>query len=200
MIRLGRRPEVAPRRGELPPLAGFRLPGRHRTIAALAYRGVTTAELDDPVSRLAHRLDANVVIVGPDVGPVHGVEPTRRVIVDATPADAPVVDVLVVPGGLGWKQVAAAPDLSAWLADAAATARGILAMSTGSLLLASVGRLAGKDATGHWLAERELAELGANVQSVRSAHDETGRVVTAAGALAAMAVIDMIVDATLWAR
>ena len=46
----------------------------------------------------------------------------------------------------------------------------------------------------------DLADLGANVQSTRTAHDETGRVVTAAGALAALQMIDMVADATLWSR
>ena len=176
------------------------MPGRVRTVGALAYRGVTTAELDDPVTRLAHRLDANVTFVGRRLGRIHGVEPARAVVVDATPATAEPVDVLVVPGGLGWKQVAADVELREWLAASASRARSILAMSTGSLLLASVGRLDGRDATGHWLAERELARLGANVQSTRTAHDETGRIVTAAGALAALPMIDMVADATLWAR
>lgn len=170
------------------------------TVAACAYRGVTTAELDEPVRRLADRLRADAVFVGAEVGQVPGVEPGRPVHITHTPADAPVVDVLVVPGGLGWKRVVSDETIHRWLATAAADARGILAMSTGSLLLASVGRLEGREATGHWLAETELSELGARVSGTRSAQDEMGRVVTAAGAMAALGMVDLLADATLWAR
>ena len=113
---------------------------------------------------------------------------------------APQVDVLVVPGGLGWRQVIGDDDARSWLDAAAQNARGILAMSTGSLLLASVGRLDGREATGHWLAERDLAALGATVRSTRTASDDDGRVVTASGALAALAIVDDLADHARWAE
>ncbi|MEP4652071.1 MAG: DJ-1/PfpI family protein, partial [Ilumatobacter sp.] len=143
---------------------------------------------------------AGVVFVGAAVGPIHAVEPSRAIRVDCTPVDAPHVDVLVVPGGLGWKQVIDDPATRAWLTTAALEARGILAISTGSLLLASVGRLEGRSATGHWLAEDELAALGVNVSSMRTASDDGGRVVTASGALAAVQVVDGLADQARWAE
>lgn len=73
-------------------------------------------------------------------------------------------------------------------------------MSTGSLILASVGRLEGRAATGHWLAESELAALGASVSSTRTASDDGGRVVTASGALAAIQVVDELADHARWAE
>ena len=106
---------------------------------------------------------------------------------------------LVVPGGLGWRDVARDERLTAWLASAAGSARGILAMSTGSLLLASVGALDGRDATGHWLAEDDLARLGAVVRPDRVASAEAGRLVTASGAMAAMRVVDELADRVAWA-
>ena len=184
----------------LGPLEPARRTDARITVAALAYRGVTTAELDEPIRRLSDRLDADTVFVGAAIGQIPGVEPARPVVVTHTPDHAPPVDVLVVPGGLGWKRVVGDETIRRWLASAAADARGILAMSTGSLLLASVGRLEGRAATGHWLAESELAELGARVSHTRAAQDEMGRVVTASGALAALSVIDLLADSTLWAR
>lgn len=170
------------------------------TIAVLVYRGVSSSEIDEPVRRLAERLGANVVLVGPVVGSLHAVEPSRTVEVTCEPGDAPPADVLVVPGGLGWKQVIDDASTRAWLREAAGTARGILAMSTGSLLLASVGRLVGRSATGHWLAEDELAALGATVSSTRTASDDGGRVVTASGAQAAIHVVDQLADQARWAE
>jgi len=170
------------------------------TIAVLVYRGVSSGEVDEPVRRLAERLGANVVMVGPIVGAIHAVEPSREVEVTCLPDDAPTADVLVVPGGLGWKQVIDDAPTRAWLDRAAGEARGILAISTGSLLLASVGRLDGRSATGHWLAEDELAALGATVSSTRTASDDGGRVVTASGALAAIQVVDELADQARWAE
>ncbi len=197
---LAERADHGPRPDELGPLSGSTRQGAVSVIGVLVYRGVSSGEIDEPVARLAARLHADVVFVGSTPGPVHAVEPSRPVVVECTPDDVPPLDVLVVPGGLGWKQVIDDPVISDWLRRAAADARGILAMSTGSLLLASVGRLAGREATGHWLAEGELAALGATVTSSRTASDDAGRVITASGALAAVQVVDELADHALWAE
>jgi transcriptional regulator GlxA family with amidase domain len=185
---------------ELEPLTGSTRPGAVTTVGVLVYRGVSSAEVDEPVLRLAARLHADVVFVGAVPGPVHAVEPSRAVVVGCTPETAPSIDVLVVPGGLGWKQVIEDQAIRSWLHRTAADARGILAMSTGSLLLGSVGRLDGREATGHWLAAGELAALGATVSSTRTATDDSGRVVTASGALAAIQVVDELADQARWAE
>lgn len=197
---LTERTEQGKRLPGLGALSGTTRHGSVSIIGVLVYRGVSSSEIDEPVQRLAERLHADVVFVGSEVGPVHAVEPSRAIDVGYTPETAPPVDVLVVPGGLGWKQVIDDPAIRAWLQHAAADARGILAMSTGSLLLASVGRLEGREATGHWLAEGELAALGATVMSERTASDDAGRVVTASGALAAIQVVDELADQARWAE
>ena len=170
------------------------------TVGVLVYRGVATADVEVPLGRLVELVDPTVVLVGPEPGTVHGVEPSRPVVVDATPADAPTVDVLVVPGGLGWKRIADDPAIRAWLVEALEEARAVLAVSTGSLLLAAVGRLEGLAATGHWLARDELAGMGAEVRHDRVTTDETGRLVTAAGSVAAGQAVDALDDAALWSR
>ena len=185
---------------QLEPIRSRRVGDDAATIGVLTYRGVSSSEIDEPVRMLADRMRANVVFVGASVGLVHAVEPSRRISVSHTPSDAPRIDVLVVPGGLGWRQVIDDPEIRRWLAATAASARGILAISTGSLLLASVGRLDGREATGHWLAESELAALGATVTSTRTASDDAGRVVTASGALAAIEVVEDLADRTQWAQ
>ena len=197
---LTERTVAGPRAVGLEPLAGERRNGATRTIGVLVYRGVSSGEVDEPVTRLAERMHADVVFVGSRTGRLHAVEPSREIDVTHTPDDAPRVDVLVVPGGLGWKQVIDDPRIREWLRQTAADARGILAMSTGSLLLASVGRLDGREATGHWLAAGELAALGASVTDARTASDDAGRVVTASGALAAIQVVDDLADQARWAE
>jgi transcriptional regulator GlxA family with amidase domain len=185
---------------ELAAIAGSHESDDAPTIGVLVYRGVSSGEVDEPVRRLATRMCANVVLVGPSTGRVHAVEPSRPIEVGFTPATVPPIDVLVVPGGLGWKQVADDVEIMSWLREVAGSVRGILAISTGSLLLASVGRLDGRLATGHWLAEDDLAAFGARVSSTRTASDDAGRLVTASGALAAVQVVDDLADHARWAE
>ena len=162
----------------------------------LVYRGVSTAEIDIPVTVLAERLGANVVFVGVESGVVPGVEPSRDVVVDVAAADAPMPDWLVVPGGLGWRRVVEDEAAMAWLAAAGTQARGILAISTGSLLLAFVGQLTGVDATGHWLGMHDLERMGANARHERVT--DAGRIVTASGALPAAQVAADFADRVSW--
>ncbi len=184
----------------LEPLRSRPLPGATCSIGVLVYRGVTTVEVELAPGRLADRTQGEIVFVGAAPGPCHGVEPARAVIVDRAPDPAYRPDVLVVPGGLGWRLVADDPVISSWLAAAADCARGILAVSTGSLLLAAAGRLAGRPATGHWLAAGTLASLGAEVRSQRVAQAEAGRLVTASGSLAALGAADELADMINWSR
>jgi transcriptional regulator GlxA family with amidase domain len=185
---------------ELAAIGGRHIADDAPTIGVLVYRGVSSGEVDAPVARLAARMSANVALVGSSIGRIHAVEPSRSIDVGHTPETSPTIDVLVVPGGLGWKQVADDVAVMNWLRSVAGTARAILAISTGSLLLASVGRLDGRIATGHWLAEDDLAALGATVSSSRTASDDGGRMVTASGALAANQVVDALADHARWAR
>jgi putative intracellular protease/amidase len=177
------------------------LTGRHEsrpgpTVGVLVYRGVSTAEIDLPVTVLADRLGANVMFVGVETGRVPGVEPSREVIVDVAATDAPLPEWLVVPGGLGWRRVVDDPFAMAWLAAAGAHAKGILAISTGSLLLAFVGQLNGVDATGHWLGMQDLERMGANARRERIT--DAGRIVTASGALPAAQVAEAFADRVTW--
>lgn len=194
--RAGRRP------WELDPIVSRPAADERSTavVGVLVYRGVSSAEVDEPARLLAARMSAAIALVGAEAGPLHAVEPSRSIVAGFDPSTAPPIDVLVVPGGLGWRQVLDDATLRRWLADTARDARGILAISTGSLLLASVGRLDGRAATGHWLAEGELAALGARVSSTRTALDESGRIVTASGAMAALTVIDGLADSAQWSR
>jgi cyclohexyl-isocyanide hydratase len=74
---------------------------------------------------------------------------------------APPLDVLVVPGGPG--QTAAMDDstIISFIRERAASARYVLGVCTGTLLLAQAGVVTGRRATTHWLAQQELARLGA---------------------------------------
>lgn len=182
------RPAVTRPPGELEPLEPWSHadpghPGdpQPAVVAVLVYQGVSSSEVELVADALARPLRARVRLVSADPGPVVGVEPARQILTE--PLDrVPAPYGLVLPGGLAWKRESGRPEVARWLAGAATSARGILAVSTGSLLLAATGLLDDREATGHWLAGDLLAELGARPSTARIVR---GRLlVTATGARA----------------
>ena len=150
-------------------------------VAVLVYRGASSSEVELVGDALAQALGARLRLASVDGGPVVGVEPARQILTEPL-SEVPIPYGLVVPGGLGWKREARRPEVVDWLGRAVIEARGVLAVSTGSLLIASVGHLAGREATGHWLGGRLLAEMGAEPSRERIVR---GRLlVTATGARA----------------
>lgn len=183
-------PQPAP--GTLPPLRGWTEGEGRCDIVALVYRGVSSDEVEVLTGALATELEGRVVLASPEAGPVVGVEPAR--LVETVPLDeAPEPMVLVVPGGLAWRREAERAATIGWLRTAAASARGVLAVSTGTLLLAAAGLVEGDEAAGHWLAGDLMAELGVRKSNERVVHDRL--VVTASGALAGAAAAQRLAGA-----
>lgn len=107
-------------------------------------------------------------------------------------ADAPQLDVLLVPGGNGSRAVAADPRLIDWVQTQALGCRWVTSVCTGARVLAAAGLLDGKRITTYHGAIDELRDGGraadvlAGVRYVRD-----GNVVTSAGVSAG-------IDMTLW--
>ncbi len=169
-------------------------------IAVLVYDGVVAAEVDVPATLLARALDLPVVLVGPTTDIVQGVDPVRAVVPGATTADRRHADIVVIPGGFGWRQMAEDTEVISWVRDMVETARGVLALSTGPLLLAAAGVLDGVDATCHWLATADLARLGAHPVDRRVASSLDQRLVTTAGVVSADAACRTLIDRLDWGR
>jgi len=97
-------------------------------------------------------------------------------------ADCPHLDILVVPGGWGFRPHMQNTSLHAWLRDRAAKAETVTAVCTGSLLLSSAGLLDGLDATTHW---RFLDSMRDAFPAVKVKYEKhfvrDGRVFTSAG-------------------
>ena len=74
-------------------------------------------------------------------------------------ADAPKIDLLVVPGGWGTRPLFNDPETLDWIRRTASGARQVTSVCTGSLLLAKAGLLTGRRATTHWNALDLLAGL-----------------------------------------
>jgi transcriptional regulator GlxA family with amidase domain len=101
--------------------------------------------------------------------------------VDHSFADAPPLDVLLVPGGQGTQREADNPRMTGFVREAGSNAQYVTSVCTGAFILHRAGFLAGRRATTHWGAIGQLRELG----DVEVVGDERfvqdGNVITAAG-------------------
>jgi transcriptional regulator GlxA family with amidase domain len=114
-----------------------------------------------------------------------------RVVPDATFADHPPLDVVLVPGGRGTRTEVDNPVLLDWLRTAAESARWATSVCTGSFLLHAAGVAKGRRVATHWASEDRLEALG-DVTVVRDARFvRDGKVVTSQGVSAG-------IDMALW--
>ena len=114
-------------------------------------------------------------------------------------ADAPRIDLLVVPGGFGTRRLLNDAETLGWIRRAAAAARQVTSVCTGSLLLARAGLLEGRRATTHWASLDLLGSLGAGVTVERDLRVVDDGVITSAGVASGMDMAFYIVE-TLFGR
>ena len=97
-------------------------------------------------------------------------------------AEAGPCDVLVLPGGYGTRREMHNDALLEWIRRQARSAKVVLSVCTGSLLLARAGLLEGLDATTHHVAFDELASASPSTRVQRSLRVvDNGHIVTSAG-------------------
>ncbi|HEY4345301.1 MAG TPA: DJ-1/PfpI family protein [Parvibaculum sp.] len=107
-------------------------------------------------------------------------------------ANAPKLDVLLVPGGMGTRREVNNQALLAWVAKVAADCEWVTSVCTGSMILTAAGPARGKRVTTHWAfieTLRERKEASEVLEKVRYVRD--GNVVTSAGVSAG-------IDMALW--
>lgn len=115
-----------------------------------------------------------------------------RVLPDYELSNAPALDLIVVPGGLGSRKEMENPVLVDWLAEVGSRCEWIASVCTGSLLLQAAGLTAGRQVTTHWAMIEEFRRLSPEstvLEGVRYVRD--GNLVTAAGVSAG-------IDMSLW--
>jgi putative intracellular protease/amidase len=100
---------------------------------------------------------------------------------DATFADFPNPDVIVVPGGVGTRQLMSSNPLTEWIKAAHPTTRYTTSVCTGSIVLGAAGLLNGLTATSHWSTYDVLATTGAIPTPQRVVEHLDHRIITAAG-------------------
>ena len=114
-------------------------------------------------------------------------------------ADAPRIDLLVVPGGFGTRRLLHDPETLDWIRRTAAAARQVTSVCTGSLLLAQAGLLQGRRATTHWASLDFLDSLGAGVTVEREQRVVDDGVISSAGVASGIDMAFYIVE-TLFGR
>lgn len=95
--------------------------------------------------------------------------------------DAPPIDILIVPGGMGTRVLVHDVETLEWIQDVAGRARTVASVCTGALLLAAAGLLRRRRVTTHWGAVELLRSLDTSVTIERGARVVDDGVITAGG-------------------
>ncbi len=125
----------------------------------------------------------NVFTVARMTGPITATG-GLRVLPDHDFATAPDINLLVVPGGFGTRDLLDDSDTLDWIRNTADRALYVTSVCTGSLLLARCGLLKGRRATTHWGALDLLAKTDPTVTVEQDKRVVEDGVVTSAGVAA----------------
>ncbi len=105
-----------------------------------------------------------------------------RLSADHTRANAPRLDVVLHPGGVGTRPLLADPEHLDWMRELRTSAPLLTSVCTGSLVYAAAGLLAGRPATTHWGSLDLLASLEPTIRvDAEARFVDDGDVVTSAG-------------------
>jgi cyclohexyl-isocyanide hydratase len=150
-------------------------------IGLLVYPRHTPLELVGPWEVLVRLPHASMSLIWTRPGPVQA-EGGMEITATTGFADAPLLDVLLVPGGPGQLSLMKHTLLLDYIRSCSQTAQWVCSVCTGALLLAQAGVLKGRRATTHWLAREALRSFDVDVSAERYVFD--GKFATAAGATA----------------
>lgn len=148
-------------------------------IAIPIYERFTALDAVGPYEVLSRLPGARVTFIAKETGPVRTDNDMLAITADATLADMPSPDVVVVPGGIGTRAMLGDEEMLGWIRTAHETSQWTTSVCSGSLLLAAAGLLDGKDATTHWAVRDVLDAQGAHYSEQRVVAQ--GKIVTAAG-------------------
>lgn len=149
-------------------------------IAFGLYQGFTALDAIGPYEILTYLPDAEVVLCVESTGVIDDHNDLVHLRIDATFADVPRPDVLLVPGGpAAGRYAAQGHPIVEWIRAAHPHTSWTTSVCTGALLLGAAGLLDGLPATTHWSAYDELASYGARPTEQREV--TCGRIMTGAG-------------------
>lgn len=150
----------------------------HLTIGGLIYPNMDQCDFTGPFEALARVPNSHFVTIWKDKNPVRDLA-GMLLMADTTIAEAPQLDVLLVPGGYGQEALMHDEAVLSFIRKQAAGARYVFSVCTGALLCGAAGLLQGKRATTHWTAMEVLPYFGAIPSEERVVID--GKLISAGG-------------------
>ncbi|MGH3149583.1 MAG: DJ-1/PfpI family protein [Streptosporangiaceae bacterium] len=148
-------------------------------IVIVLFDRFTALDAVGPYQVLASLPGAEVVFAVEQPGVIGDDAGLLKLSAEASLADLPHPDIVLVPGGPGQHDQMQDGPLHQWLRAADQTSAWTTSVCTGSLILAAAGLLNGRRATSYWMALSRLSQYGALPVSERVVFD--GKYVTAAG-------------------
>jgi transcriptional regulator GlxA family with amidase domain len=165
-----------------------------RRLGIVLYSGFELLDVFGPAEMFGMLLGTvEVTMVAEQPGPVASAQ-GPEVLARHGFADAPPLDLLLVPGGIGTRTEVENPAMLDFLRRRAAACEVAMSVCTGSALFASAGLLDGRRATSNKMFFAWVAEMGPRVSWVKEARwVDDGKFVTSSGVSAgidmALAVI-----------
>jgi putative intracellular protease/amidase len=158
-----------------------------KTLAALVFPGFDTLDYFGPIEMLGgFGNETRIITVAKGSDPVpscHG----QRVVVDKTLSEKNDYDLLLIPGGDAALIAGQDEEFLQWIREASANAEKVMAVCTGSVLLAMTGVLDGRKATTNKRDFIDTVHLAPHVDWVREARwVEDGKFFTSSGVSAGM--------------
>lgn len=150
-------------------------------VAITLFPRVTALDFVGPYEVLQRIPSIDVVFVGHRRGEVRTDNGMLGLSCDATFDEVTSPDVLLVPGGVGTRELMTDEPVLDWVRAAHRHTRFTTSVCTGSLVLASAGLLDGLTATTHWAAAGMLEPFGARYTAERVVEHLPERIITAAG-------------------
>ena len=151
----------------------------------LVFPNLTQLDLTGPYEVLARLPGAETLLLWKSLDPVRS-EHGLTILPMATLSSSPHLDLVFVPGGAGINPLLEDREVLAFLRSAAATARYIVGVCTGSLVLGAAGLLRGRRAATHWMSRDLLRAFGAEPVAERVVVD--GNIFTGGGVTAGIDV------------
>jgi cyclohexyl-isocyanide hydratase len=132
----------------------------HLQIGSLLFEGLDQIDLTGPFEVLSRIPNSTYRIYAKTADPIRDLK-GLRLTPDARLADAPPLDVLHVPGGIGQEALMEDEEVLGWIRRQAAGACSIFSVCTGALICGAAGLLRGRRATTHWASFHLLPYFGA---------------------------------------
>ncbi|QCO14437.1 DJ-1/PfpI family protein [Azospirillum brasilense] len=145
---------------------------RAPSFGLLLFPNVTQLDLTGPYEVLARVPGAQVHLLWKTLDPVRS-DTGLTILPTNTFAEAPPLDLLLVPGGGGINALLTDEEVMSFLEERASSTRYLSGICTGSLVLGAAGLLEGRRAGTHWASREFLAAFGATQVAERVVVDGT---------------------------